>query len=458
MNIGRRAPCRQSRVGFNPPKQRQNSRRIGGLKPNLRWITAPHPAAAGKKRKTTMDMQNKAKKLIEMIQTAPVEWKLLTEVADLTRGRVISKGYLADNLGNYPVYSSQTLNNGEIGKINSFDFDGEFVSWTTDGANAGTVFYRSGKFSITNVCGLIKIKNILELNYKFLFYWLSIEAKKHVYSGMGNPKLMSHQMGKIQIPIPPLEIQQEIVKILDKFTELEATLEAELTLRKRQYQYYRDFLLDFDNQIGGIADDYKGRLKDVVWKTLGEVTLPTENIKWKYTDKIYQYIDLTSVSRENKTITDTIAISANNAPSRAQKIVKEHDVIFATTRPTLQRFTIISKKFSGEIASTGYCVLRANCKEVLPKWIYYQISTERFNQYVEVNQIGSAYPAISDAKVKEFKIPTPPLPEQEKITAILDKFDILTHSISEGLPYEIALRRKQYEYYRGQLLSFPKAA
>jgi len=64
-----------------------------------------------------MDMQSKAKKLIEMIQTAPVEWKLLTQVADLTRGRVISKGYLADNLGNYPVYSSQTLNNGEIGKI-----------------------------------------------------------------------------------------------------------------------------------------------------------------------------------------------------------------------------------------------------------------------------------------------------------------------------------------------------
>lgn len=208
---------------------------------------------------------------------------------------------------------------------------------------------------------------------------------------------------------------------------------------------------------GGIVDGYKGRLKDVVWKTLGEVTLRTENIKWKYTDKIYQYIDLTSVSRENKTITDTIEISADNAPSRAQKIVKEHDVIFATTRPTLRRFTIIGKKFSGEIVSTGYCVLRANCKEVLPKWIYYQISTEKFNQYVEENQSGSAYPSISDAKVKEFKIPIPPLAEQEKIVVILDKFDTLTNSISEGLPREIALRRKQYGYYREQLLGFPKA-
>ena len=141
----------------------------------------------------------------ELLESVEVEWKPLSDgdnsVAELRRGRVMSKTYLAENIGDYPVYSSQTANNGEIGKIDTFDFDGEFVSWTTDGANAGTVFYRTGKFSITNVCGLIKINNETELNYKFLFYWLSIEAKKHVYSGMGNPKLMSHQVSKISIPI-----------------------------------------------------------------------------------------------------------------------------------------------------------------------------------------------------------------------------------------------------------------
>ena len=177
------------------------------------------------------------------------DWKYLIQVADLTRGRVISKEYLSDNVGDYPVYSSQTVDNGEIGKINSFDFDGEFVSWTTDGANAGTVFYRSGKFSITNVCGLIKIKNNSELNYKFLFYWLSIEAKKHVYSGMGNPKLMSHQMEKIKIPIPPLSLQTEIVKILDKFENLTNSITEGLPLAieqsQKRYEYYRELLLNF---------------------------------------------------------------------------------------------------------------------------------------------------------------------------------------------------------------------
>ncbi|HQR81842.1 MAG TPA: restriction endonuclease subunit S, partial [Thiotrichales bacterium] len=164
--------------------------------------------------------------LEKLLDGAKVEWKPLGDVVTLRRGRVMSKEYLADNIGEYPVYSSQTANNGMIGMIDTFDFDGEFISWTTDGANAGTVFHRSGKFSITNVCGLIKINDQSRFFYKFLFYWLSIEAQKHVYSGMGNPKLMSHQVEKIPVPIPcpdnpkkSLEIQAEIVRILDAFTE-----------------------------------------------------------------------------------------------------------------------------------------------------------------------------------------------------------------------------------------------
>lgn len=109
---------------------------------------------------------------------AEVEWKTLADVAILRRGRVMSKGYLEQNAGDYPVYSSQTARNGMIGSIDTYDFDGEFISWTTDGANAGTVFYRTGKFSITNVCGLIKIHENYPISYKYLYYWLSIEAQK----------------------------------------------------------------------------------------------------------------------------------------------------------------------------------------------------------------------------------------------------------------------------------------
>ena len=181
---------------------------------------------------------------------AEVEWKKLGEVAELRRGRVISKGYLNENAGLYPVYSSQTENMGEIGRIRTFDFDQESITWTTDGAKAGTVFHRKGRFSITNVCGLIKIRDIQAIGYRYLYYWLSIEAKKHVYLGMGNPKLMSNQMERVPIPIPPLHVQQEIVRILDKFhtltTSISEGLPREIELRKQQYAYYRDQLLSFE--------------------------------------------------------------------------------------------------------------------------------------------------------------------------------------------------------------------
>ena len=385
-------------------------------------------------------MKNNRTFLEKLLDGVEVEWKPLIKVASLTRGRVISKEYLADHLGDYPVYSSQTVNNGEIGKINSFDFDGEFVSWTTDGANAGTVFYRSGKFSITNVCGLITIQNNLELNYKFLFYWLSIEAKNHVYSGMGNPKLMSHQMEKILIPIPPLSVQTEIVKILDALT----ALTSELILRRKQYEYYREKLLS-EEELGKVGFE---------WKTLEELVEKTQNIRWKNNTKTYRYIDLTSVDRENNSITGTIEINALNAPSRAQKIVKENDIIFATTRPTQQRIASITKEFSGEIASTGYCVLRANTDIVLPKWLFYFLSTINFKNYVEENQSGSAYPAISDSKVKEFRIPVPDVTIQQSIIEKLDKFYGLTNSLLHGLPKEINNRTKQYLYYQKELLNF----
>jgi len=191
----------------------------------------------------------------------------------------------------------------------------------------------------------------------------------------------------------------------------------------------------------------------VQWKSLGELTLPTKNIKWREANRTYRYIDLTSVSIETKTVIETIEITAANAPSRAQKLVEKDDVIFATTRPTQQRYCLIGEKHSGEIASTGYCVLRAKTEKVLPKWILHWLGSTEFKLYAEENQSGSAYPAISDTKVKAFKIPIP-CPEnpkksleiQTKIVQILDAFTAVTS--------ELTTRVEQYKYYRDKLLSF----
>ncbi len=197
-----------------------------------------------------MSAKTYPKRLKSLLQTlAPkgVEFRRIGQICLIKRGRVIAKKILQEN-GKYPVYSSQTLNNGILGFIDTYDFDGEFLTWTTDGAYAGSVFYRNGRFSITNVCGLLQVikDNIL---HKYLYYILQITAPLHVSSGMGNPKLMSAAMQQITIPIPPLEIQQEIVKILDQFsaltTDLLAGIPAEIKARKKQYEYYREKLLTF---------------------------------------------------------------------------------------------------------------------------------------------------------------------------------------------------------------------
>ncbi|PAF42360.1 restriction endonuclease subunit S [Helicobacter sp. 11S02596-1] len=249
----------------NPEKSLAIQNEIVGILDRFSALTAELTAKLGEElilrkkqyqyyRDKLLDFKNAADFpfLQKLLNGAKVEYKPLGEIAILKRGKVISKVYLEDNKGEYPVYSSQTSNDGIIGKIGTFDFDGEFITWTTDGANAGTVFYRNGKFSITNVCGLIEIKKQINLTHKFLFYWLSIKAKSHVYAGMGNPKLMSNQMKEIPIPIPPIETQNQIVDILDKFDALTNSLTEglpkEIELRKKQYAYYRDLLLNFPKE------------------------------------------------------------------------------------------------------------------------------------------------------------------------------------------------------------------
>lgn len=383
--------------------------------------------------------------LIQELCPNGVEFVKLGDVCKISRGKVYSKKYLAEHIGEYPVYSSQTANDGILGKIGTYDCNGNFLTWTTDGAYAGTVFYRQGKFSVTNVCGLISCSNPI-LSLKFLYYWLTIEAPKHVHQGMGNPKLMSNQMAKIEIPLPPIEVQTEIVRILDKFTSLEAELEAELDCRKRQYEYYRDKLLSFDN-VGG---------QEVEWKKMSEVCLKTSKINWKLVEGEYKYIDLSSVDRDNHKISDCTIINKENAPSRAQQVVKTGDILFGTTRPTLMRFCYIPKEYDGEVCSTGYCVIRVNNEMINSHFAYHFLFTQKFQDYVEGHQKGASYPAISNKDVMSFELPIPSLQEQERIATILDRFESLTTSLQSGLPAEIAARRQQYEHYRDKLLTFKR--
>lgn len=188
----------------------------------------------------------------------------------------------------------------------------------------------------------------------------------------------------------------------------------------------------------------------VEYKSIGECIYKTNNIKWATNKGSYSYIDLTSVDRDTHKITATQTINANNAPSRAQQIVFKGDVLFATTRPTLKRFCFIDDKYDGQICSTGFCVLRAKENFVIPKWLFYIVSSSEFYCYVEGKQKGASYPAISDKEVKQFKMPIPPIPIQQEIVRILDNFTELTVELISKLTKELTARKKQYEYYLDQ--------
>lgn len=189
----------------------------------------------------------------------------------------------------------------------------------------------------------------------------------------------------------------------------------------------------------------------VEYKEINDCTIKVQNMKWKsYVGEDKQYIDLSSVDRERNIITETQNINADTAPNRAQQIVMKDDIIFGTTRPMLKRYCIIPKEYDGEICSTGFCVLRAKTDIINPRWLYHNITTNNFFAYVEQNQQGASYPAISNTIVKAFKLPVPPLEVQREIVRILDNFTFLTTELAA----ELAARQKQYEYYRDLLLTF----
>ena len=389
---------------------------------------------------------SKLEQLINELCPNGVEYKAVEDVATITRGRVISKDYINNNQGDFPVYSSQTENNGELGCISTYDFDGEYLTWTTDGANAGSVFYRTGKFSITNVCGLIKISDTNILT-RFLYFVLYVEAKKHVNYGMGNPKLMSNVMAKIKVPLPQVPIQEEIVRILNKFTKLTAELTAELTVRKQQYEYYRDELLSKNTN--------KKSLKQIAISSRSGGT-PLKSNKDYYENGTIPWLRTKEVVFNEINKTDCF-ITELAVQETSAKRIPENCVIVAISGASAGRCAI--NKIP--LTTNQHCLaIEINPEVALYKYVFYCVC----NQYDDlIAKKEGARGDLNSSRILGLEIPIPypedkekSLAEQQRIVDILDRFNKPCNDISEGLPAEIEARQKQYEYYRDKLLTFKK--
>lgn len=190
----------------------------------------------------------------------------------------------------------------------------------------------------------------------------------------------------------------------------------------------------------------------VPFRAVGEITATASKIKWANTNEEFKYIDLASVDRATRKIGDTVVVTAKDAPSRAQQVVRTGDVIFATTRPAQMRWAVIPAEYDGQIASTGYCVLRPDTSVVLTNFLAHVLGTETFRLYIEANQVPGNYPSISDRAVRAYRIPVPPLELQRELMRVLDQLNALTSALAKELEIEDLARRNQYNHHAGLLL------
>ena len=371
-----------------------------------------------------------------------VEYRKVGDVANISRGKVMSKDFLKENEGQYPVYSSQTENDGRLGSITTYMFDGEYLTWTTDGANAGTVFYRSGKFSVTNVCGVIEV-TAKDVNTKYLYYVLNREAPAYVNSGMGNPKLMSNVMEKIKLPIPPLPVQREIVRVLDNFTELT----AELTARKKQYEFYRDKLLTYKNSAK------HGKIMDMLAQPItdGPHTTP------KLVDSGVPFLSAEAIYDGRIHFEKKRGFITEEFDSECCKKYKpqKNDVFMVKSGSTTGKVGFVDTDIRFNIWSP-LAAMRTNDNNS-PRFLFHLLQSESVQKQVQAKASHGSQPNLSMRALEQFDVVIPSLEVQQRIANVLDNFDSICSDLNIGLPAEIEARKKQYEYYRDMLLTFAAA-
>ncbi|MFP6149807.1 restriction endonuclease subunit S [Helicobacter pylori] len=302
--------------------------------------------------------------------------------------------------------------------------------------------------------------NITKLNNKFLYYFLltKINFLYSLAGGGAQPNLSSNQiLQQITIPIPPLEVQQEIVKILDAFTELNTELNTELKARKKQYEYYQNMLLDF-NDINQNRKDAKISAKTYPkrLKTLLQ-TLAPKGVEFRKLGEVCESankktLKISEVSEVKRNGMYPVINSGRDLYGYYHDFNNDGENITIASRGEYAGFiNYFNEKFFAGGLCYPYKVKDTN--ELLTKFLYFYLKTNEI-QIMENLVFRGSIPALNKADIETLTIPIPPLEIQQEIVKILDQFLALTTDLLAGIPAEIKARKKQYEYYREKLLAF----
>ena len=398
----------------------------------------------------------------KLLKGAEVEWKTLEEIFTLKNGYTPSKSVKEYWIrGTVPWFRMEDLRasgrilNNSVQKVHIKGVKGKLFPKNSIIMATTATIGEHALITVEHLCNqqftnfVIKKEYQERLNIKFAYYYFFIidqKAKDNI-SISSFPSVQMTKLKKWMFPIPPLSVQQEIVRILDAFTAHTAELTAELNERKKQYNYYRDKLLTF-------SDD------EVEWKPLGEVgelirgnglqkkDLIESGVPAIHYGQIYTYYGL---------YTETTKSYVSSLLAKKLKKINCGDLVITNTSENIED-VLKPLVYIGNIPAVigGHASIFKPRNYINGKYIAYLFNTNFFFKQKEKIARGTKVIEISLSDLSRIVLPIPSLERQKRIVSILDKFDALTTSISEGLPKEVELRNKQYEYYRDQLLNFPK--
>lgn len=381
---------------------------------------------------------SKLEELIEELCPDGVEYLSLSELADIGTGSSNTNEELID--GKYPFF----VRSQEVRTKNEYEFDEEAIITSGDGVGVGKIFhYVNGKYALHQRAYRIHFKDN-RIIPRFFLYYMKATFFQYITKSAVNSSVTSVRrpmMNKYPVPVPPLQVQSEIVRILDNFTELTAELTGELTAeftaRKKQYEYYRDNLLNYGES--------EVKLDEIAKFSYG------------YTDKAKEhgnvrFIRITDINSDGYLKKeDAKYLELNDANKKY--LVKTGDLLMARTGATYGKTLYVIEENPAIYASFLIKIELNN--DVMLNRFYWHFSKSNlyWNQANKLVTTGGQ-PQFNANALKQIIIPVPSLEEQARIVAILDRFDALCNDISTGLIAEIETRQKQYEYYRDKLLTF----
>ena len=392
---------------------------------------------------------SKLKELIDHLCPDGVPHMKFGDVLEFRRGQTITEKNSTP--GEYPVIAG-----GQKPAYyhNEYNRNGETIAVAGSGAYAGYVSWWQTPIFLSDAFSVHPKDDTLLPKYVY-YYMVNIQQQIHnTKKGSGVPHVHGSSIAKFIIPVPPIEVQEEIIKILDRFSNYAAELQAELHARKEQYEYYRNLLLTFNPSACG----WGGASYKIEWKSMEDVFemrngyTPSKNnpefweggsIPWFRMEDIRDFGRILSDSYQHIT----------PAAIKGKGLFVKNSFILATTATIGEHAMLIADSQANQ-QFTNLKVRKSLIDKLEPKFVYYYMFI--VDEFCKNNTNVSGFASVDMTKLRKMPFPIPPLELQKKIISILDRFETLVNDLTQGLPAEITAVKEQYEYYRNKLLTFKK--